>query len=127
MDEFKISEAIEKLWTGISRINKYIDERKPWELYKEGNKDELYTFSYVLVSEIKKINMYVMPIVPETYKKINEIFNFKEEDLKFVRDNTILNPIEIMPNLDAKPIYNRLDETDVKYLQDIISSNANNG
>lgn len=127
MDEFKISEAIEKLWTGISRINKYIDERKPWELYKEGNKDELYTFSYVLVSEIKKMNMYIMPIVPETYNIVNEIFNFKEEDLKFERDNTILNPIEIMPNLDAKPIYNRLDETDVKYLQDIISSNANNG
>ena len=53
MDEFKISDALDEIFSFLRRCNKYIDETAPWLLAKdEGKKDRLATVLYNLSESI---------------------------------------------------------------------------
>jgi methionyl-tRNA synthetase len=79
MNELKIPDAIEQIWTLIGRANKYIDETTPWILAKdEAKKERLGTVLYNLVESLRIVSVLVSAFLPGTSKKINEQINAEE-------------------------------------------------
>lgn len=76
MNELKIPDALEQIWTLIGRANKYIDETTPWVLAKDdAKKERLGTVLYNLVESIRIVSVCISPFLPGTSLKINEQIN----------------------------------------------------
>ena len=76
MDENKIPEALEEIWTLIGRANKYIDETTPWILAKdEEKKERLGTVLYNLLESLRFISVLITPFLTDTSEKMNVQLN----------------------------------------------------
>ena len=65
MDDMKINDAINDVWTLIRRSNKYIDETTPWVLNKDETKaHRLQTVLYNLIEAQRIIAALVSPFIP---------------------------------------------------------------
>lgn len=75
LDEYKVADAMEELWTLFRNVNKYVDATEPWNLNKEESKKE--RLSTVLFNMLEAINIganLLSPFMPETAQKIfNEL------------------------------------------------------
>lgn len=68
--ELKINEALASIWRLVGKANKYVDERAPWNLAKQENKDELGTVMYNLLETLRIVALLVKSFIPETGAKI---------------------------------------------------------
>lgn len=76
MNEYKVADALELLWTLLRRSNKYIDETFPWVLAKEEDKQgRLGTVLYNLLESIRISSVLLESFIPDTAKKIQEQIN----------------------------------------------------
>ena len=76
MDELRIPEALEEIWTLIGRANKYIDETTPWILAKdEEKKERLGTVLYNLLESLRFISVLITPFLTDTSEKMNVQLN----------------------------------------------------
>ena len=80
MNEYKLTDAITKVWSLINSVNKYIDEEKPWVLAKnlEANKNKLQSFLYSLTEILRIISVLIYPFMPSTPEKIFAQFNLSD-------------------------------------------------
>lgn len=60
------SQALEEIWKGIRRLNKYIDETTPWILGKEGETDRLSAVMYLLCDGLRIIATLLKPFMEQT-------------------------------------------------------------
>ena len=58
MNELRVGDAIEEIFTLLKRCNKYIDETTPWTLAKEGKNERLATVLYNLLDNIRVVRFY---------------------------------------------------------------------
>ncbi len=71
MDGYRIADALDAIFTMLSRANKYIDETTPWTLAKdEANKERLGTVLYTLLEAIRWGAVLLAPFIPETSEEI---------------------------------------------------------
>ena len=110
IDALKIPEALESIWTLISRANKYIDETTPWILAKdEEKKERLGTVLYNLLETLRFVSVMISPFLTETSVKINAQLNTKVttwESLKefngtVARDKVVKGDV-IFPRIDVE-------------------------
>jgi methionyl-tRNA synthetase len=75
MDSYRIADALEAIFTMLSRANKYIDETTPWTLAKdEAQKERLGTVLYTLLEAIRWGAVLLAPFIPATSEEIlNEL------------------------------------------------------
>ena len=75
MDSYRIADALDAIFTMLSRANKYIDETTPWTLAKdESQKDRLGTVLYTLLEAIRWGAVLLAPFIPATSEEIlNEL------------------------------------------------------
>ncbi len=59
---FQTSTAIEKLWEFVRYLNKYIDEKKPWQIAKEGDMEKLSSVMRNLLESIYSVTLLTSPI-----------------------------------------------------------------
>ena len=110
IDALKIPEALESIWTLISRANKYIDETTPWILAKdEEKKERLGTVLYNLLETLRFVSVMISPFLTETSAKINEQLNTKVttwESLKefngTVEGDKVVKGDVIFPRIDVE-------------------------
>lgn len=81
IENLSLTEALNEIWHFIKNINKYINDKKPWENEKE-RKHVIYT----VLESLRIISLLLNPFMPETSEKINKqlgikLTNFK--DIKF--------------------------------------------
>ncbi len=69
---FNFSVALERVWELIGMANKYVEQTKPWNLSKEGRRDELVRFLRLLVEVIRVVAVYAEPFIPSTSASIME-------------------------------------------------------
>ena len=75
MDEYRVADALEEIFSLFRRANKYIDETAPWVLAKEEkNAARLKTVLYNLTEAIMTGVSVLKPFLPETAQKTAEIF-----------------------------------------------------
>ncbi|MGN0824084.1 MAG: methionine--tRNA ligase [Candidatus Coproplasma sp.] len=73
MEEFKIADALDSVWSLFRRANKYIDETTPWVLAKsEADMPRLEQVMYNLLEAIAIGGAMIMPFMPQTAQKIAE-------------------------------------------------------
>ena len=71
-DNVRFSAALEALWELVRTLNKYVDSAAPWVLAKEGKTDELSAVMYTLLEFLRKIALYLLPVMPGTAIKLLE-------------------------------------------------------
>lgn len=64
--------ALEYLWVLINIANKYIEDKKPWNLAKENKKEELGGFIRLLVDVIREVAEAIYPFMPQTAESIKD-------------------------------------------------------
>lgn len=69
MEEMAFSEALDKIWSVISRLNRHIDKEKPWELARTDMAD-LKLLLFDLVWCLRIIAGWIYPFMPQTSAKM---------------------------------------------------------
>ncbi len=73
MEQFKFNMALEEIWVGIRRANKYIDETEPWILAKDGScKERLDGVMHNLAEAIRIISILIHPFMHSTSAEIRK-------------------------------------------------------
>ena len=81
LSEYRFNEALNLIWGKITKVDKYINEEKPWELLKTpvGNlKRPINAILEHAVDEIEEIAELLEPFLPETAAKIKDQFTKSE-------------------------------------------------
>ena len=73
----RFSNALESLWELIRALNKYVDSSAPWTLHKAGDQERLATVMYTLLEYMRKISMYLWPVMPESAEDMLAQFGLK--------------------------------------------------
>ncbi len=73
IDETRLKNALEEIFTAVDRANKYIDETAPWKLGKnEEDRPRLAAVLYNLLESIRVISTLLSPFMPNTMPKVWE-------------------------------------------------------
>ena len=114
MDEFKVSEAIDEIFTVLRRANKYIDETAPWVLAKsEENYPRLKTVLYNLTEVLTITTSLLAPFMPETSEKVLKQLNTKFRNYSDM-DKFGLYESGTVVDGNAEMIFARLDFSEVE-------------
>lgn len=70
LKEFKLNEALIKIWQLVGKANKYVDERAPWNLAKLEDTNELRSVMYNLVETLRIVALLIKPFLPETGERM---------------------------------------------------------
>ena len=72
--KYHLDQALDEVFKQIRGLNQYIEETKPWEVYKQKDPEHLKEILSYLVSSILEIAELLIPFMPETANKIQDIF-----------------------------------------------------
>jgi methionyl-tRNA synthetase len=71
MERFEFSQAMGKVWEGVTALDRYINEQKPWSLAKQPEaREQLETVLYVLAEGLRMIASLIYPVMPATAAEI---------------------------------------------------------
>lgn len=73
MSEFRFNDALFFVWKKIAALDKFINDEKPWNLLKEGDR-RLKPILAHSIDQIQEIAALLEPFLPETSQKIEEQF-----------------------------------------------------
>jgi len=74
MSGYNFSSALAKIWEVINAANKYVEDTKPWVLFKEKQEERLHDFLAVLCRAIDAVGINLEPFMPQTAEKIKAQF-----------------------------------------------------
>ena len=116
MDDFRVSDALETIFSAARRSNKYIDETTPWLLAKdESKKARLGTVLYNLLESIRIIAVQLKPFMPETSDKILAQLNTNIDSYESIMS---FGALQVGSHVGtAVPLFNRIDSE--KMLEEI--------
>jgi len=78
MEKLELHNALETVWELIRSCNALIDEKKPWELAKEGKKEEVDSVIFTLLDTLNEITNMLEPFLPETALKMTTALGYDE-------------------------------------------------
>lgn len=115
MDAFKVSEALDEIFSLLRRSNKYIDQTTPWILAKEeASKPRLARVLYTLLESLRISGILLSAFMPETSQKILDMIgtdktsfadlDFGQLELKKVCDK----PEVLFARIDEKAVLEKL-------------------
>ncbi len=67
--EYRIADALEFIWTKVRAANKYVDDKKPWELAKT-DAEQFAAVMQDLVGQVAEIALLLRSFLPATSEKI---------------------------------------------------------
>ena len=107
MENLEVGAALDEIFDLLRRSNKYIDETMPWVLAKDKSKlPRLETVIYNLLESIRVSAVLLKPFLPSTGDEILNQIGLEDYSASF-NDNNIYKAKE------AKPIFKRIDKTQV--------------
>lgn len=77
MDEYQVTKAEEIVWKLINKLNKLIDDIKPWDLFKNNQKIELNNVLNLFANGLFIISILLSPILVDSSIKIQEQLGVK--------------------------------------------------
>ncbi len=113
INEYKIADALEELWTLFRRANKYIDETEPWNLNKdESNRERLSTVLFNLLETINIGANLLAPFMPETANKIFNELGVKARNFADIDSFGLTQEFSMISNQQI--LFNRIRYEDIK-------------
>ncbi|MDE6001453.1 MAG: methionine--tRNA ligase subunit beta, partial [Clostridia bacterium] len=111
MDEYKVADALDCLWSLFRRANKYIDETCPWILAKtESKKDRLSEVLFNLLYSLDVGAHLLSPFMPETAERILKEIGANENATKYAVTKTPATLFERIKFEDIKPVISKIEE-----------------
>lgn len=94
VDNCRFDRALDHVWEQVRGLNQYIDEQKPWEINKSGDKEHLQEVLAYQCSCLLEIAEMLAPFMPETALKIRHVF-----------EEGVVRPIDgtLFPRKDTPP------------------------
>jgi len=78
-DSREFGKALRKVMELADAINRYIDEKKPWELAKQPGKEaELHSVCSTALALFRDLTVFLAPVLPDTAAKVAALFKFGE-------------------------------------------------
>ncbi len=77
LGEFRFNDALSFIWQKITKVDQFINEEKPWDLFKTQN-PKLKSVLAHAVDQLQEIAVLLEPFLPETAQKIEEQFKGPE-------------------------------------------------
>ncbi len=122
MDEYEIANALQEIWTLISRTNKYIDETMPWALAKTEETEKLKSVMYHLIENLRKIAILIKAFMNETSENIFKQIGIKDKsskNWKSLKDNKHEENQKVIEK--GEPIFMRLNtEEEIEYITNLM-------
>ncbi|MDE6504746.1 MAG: methionine--tRNA ligase [Clostridia bacterium] len=110
MEEYKVADALDCLWTLFRRANKYIDETTPWLLAKdEAKKERLSEVLFNLLTSLDIGANILKPFIPETADKILKEIGGLSRDI-----NTEICVAEYKVTAAPSTLFERVKFEDIK-------------
>jgi len=73
LDRFQITAALEAIWTRVRRLNRYVEETKPWELAKsDADSERLDTVLYNLAEGVRVLALLLHAYMPDSSGRLLE-------------------------------------------------------
>ncbi|MCK4916948.1 MAG: methionine--tRNA ligase [Candidatus Omnitrophica bacterium] len=107
MSNCEFSLALDDIFQFIGVINKYIEDTKPWVLWKEKKYDEMKNFLYSLVEGIRIISLYIYPVMPFTSLSIAKQLGIDENCISL--DKRSWSEVKEYIIEKGKPLFPRID------------------
>ncbi len=75
----EFGKALRKIMEFADAANRYIDDKKPWELAKQpGKETELHSVCSTALALFRDLTIFLAPVLPETAAKVAKLFRFGE-------------------------------------------------
>ena len=116
LDKFKFRESVNSL-IELSRLgNKYLAEKEPWKLIKEGKNQRVNEIMYISLQTCAMIAILSEPFLPNASKKLISILNLKKvkwndidkSNALLTSNNKINKPELIFRKIEDEEIENQL-------------------
>ena len=108
MEDLKVADAMQLIFSVLRRSNKYIDETQPWLLARdESQKARLGGIMYNLLETIRICGVLLAPFIPDTGEKILSMLN---TDRRSYEDNTSFGALQVGTVLGTtEKLFERID------------------
>lgn len=84
LEQYKLSEGLDAIWTLVRDANKYIEANKPWELAKTDT-EKFETVMKKLLEDLALIARLLPPFMPVTAEKITTMLENRQGEILFQR------------------------------------------
>jgi len=74
VEKMELNKALDSILQYIRSINKYIDDKAPWLLYREGKKNELKTVLYTACESFRLASVLLAPIIVDKAERALSVF-----------------------------------------------------
>jgi methionyl-tRNA synthetase len=86
LDRAEVTPALEEIWQRVRRLNRYVEERAPWQLAKEEESaTELDRTLYSLAEGLRVVTVLLYPYMPGTAERLLEALGRPELGLDTAR------------------------------------------
>ncbi|MEN6521734.1 MAG: methionine--tRNA ligase [Armatimonadota bacterium] len=108
----EFTKGLEAIWQAIASGNRFIDDKAPWRLMKEGKKDEAAVVLYSVMELLRSTAIMVSPLMPTVAKEIWRQLG-TSEDLSKIQWADAVESGRLTPGTEIngpQPIFPRIDE-----------------
>ena len=71
LDRVELTQALDSIWRRVRRLNRYVEESRPWDLAKdEAQAERLDQVLYSLAEGLRVVTLLLFPYIPETAGKL---------------------------------------------------------
>ncbi len=105
MEEVNFIGALEGIWKFINAMNKFIEDKKPWVLWKDKKVEDLKWFLFSLLEGIKITAVYIYPFMPQACNSILSQLGKEEislENTKWKKEGfSVRKGLPLFPRIDV--------------------------
>jgi methionyl-tRNA synthetase len=71
LDRAEVTQALDRIWQRVRRLNRYVEERAPWQLAKDDARaGELDTTLRSLAEGLRTVTVLLVPYIPESAERL---------------------------------------------------------
>ncbi|HEV3094490.1 MAG TPA: methionine--tRNA ligase [Solirubrobacteraceae bacterium] len=116
IDRVELTAALDEIWTGVRRLNRYVEEQAPWKLAKDETRwDELMRVLLSLAEGLRVVSVLLHPYLPNSTMTVLGALNARDVSLAsaaFGRGD--LRAVNALPPLFPKTAPDQAAEQPIK-------------
>jgi len=122
MNGLQFASALGAVFLLVDKANKYLNDQKPWNLFKEGKQNEAEIVLYTVLEMLRSVTCLLYPFIPNIAsdmwsqlgfeKKLEDLVRSQpDDDLWTERANSLFNPLSAGQKIKRSgPVFNRIEE-----------------
>lgn len=110
--DLRFREGLEEIWALVNALNRSIEERKPWTLYKEERNEELDALLWDLCDGLRRIAILLHPVMPERMEELWRRLGLQSRKIDDLWERSLTQAIEPGTRITlGAPLFPRIDLT----------------